>query len=337
MRHPSETHARPAVAVAAATTALLLLTGCAAAGPSTAEPADAAEGTGAGYPVQVSDCGRSVTVEQRPEQVLTIGQAALWLVEAAGAGDLVVARSGEFDAPVPEALATVAKAAEVVDPADPSLEKIVGAEVDTVVGYGLFSTTPEDLAQVGVMNLTVSGECGHGEGEAPPPVTFDTVFDDIVRFGEVFGTAEEAGASVEEMRARVEELRDRGGAKRSAASVYYFSSGDAMSAYGGAGIGHEQLTSAGLENVYGDEPENYLETSIETLLEADPEVVVLSHGLYGESFEEARARFESEPGAQDLQAVREGHLIGVPADQVAPSPGAVDGLATIVDGLATLP
>ena len=289
------------------------------------------------FPLDVPDCDDTVVLDEQPESVLTIGQAALWLIDAAGAGDRVVARTGEFGAEVPEALSDSAASAPVADPADPSLENIVGAEVDAVVGYGLFATTREDVEGSGAAVLTVSGECGHDEGEAPEPVTFDTMIDDVERFGEVFGTSDVAAPAAAALRADVAELSEAAattGSAGSAANVYYFSPADALSANGATGIAHAQLAAAGLDNVFGDEQTSYLDINVEALLDADPDVLVLTYGFYGESADEAQQKLLAEPGVADLTAMQEDRLVLMPAWQVLPAPGAVDGLRTIVDAVS---
>ena len=81
------------LAAAAATTLGLTLTGCGAT--TTGTPASA------GYPLTVADCGRDVTIDSAPQRVLTIGTAAVELLDTADASDRIVARTREFGAPLP--------------------------------------------------------------------------------------------------------------------------------------------------------------------------------------------------------------------------------------------
>ncbi|MGL5912216.1 MAG: hypothetical protein ACRCZP_19585, partial [Phycicoccus sp.] len=91
-----------------------------------------------------------------------------------------------------------------------------------------------------------------------------------------------------------------------------------------------------LENVYGKEPKTYVEISLESLLQADPEVVVVAYGLHGDTWEQARARFLAEPGAKDLAAVRAGRLIGLPATETSASSSSVAGLERLQRAVAGL-
>jgi iron complex transport system substrate-binding protein len=315
----------------AATAALSLSLAACGTGPETEEAGEA----GSEYPLTVTDCGEALTIESRPQTVLTVGQSAVALLDAAGASDRIIARTGEWDVPLPEGLTDAAHDAEVLDPADPAAETIIGADPDIVVGYGLFEADPATLEGAGIPSLVVTGECNHDESTVGP-ITFDTVLGDIERFGEVFGTQEAADASIAALEAELTELEGTAtGGGRTAAAVYYWSSSSDMSAYGGLSLAHDLLGRADLENVYGDQEAAFVPASFETLLDADPEVIVLAYGVYGETFEESREQFLSEPGTADLQAVRNDQIIGVPAMDMHPDQGAIRGLRTLLEGTAT--
>lgn len=307
--------------------------------PSQADPGAAAtpSASAAAFPMTITDCGEEVTVDAAPQSVMTIGSDAISLLDAAGATGLITARSGEFGADLPEGLTEPPTDAPVVDPSDPTTEQIVGSGADVVIGYGFFSADPTALADAGIATLTVSGECGHDGGGAVEPVSFDAVVADVERFGALFGTSETAAASVADLRERIAQVEaGRPASERTAATVYYFSSSSPLSAYGGTGIIQSMMAGAGLENVYGDQPKTYLEISLESLLDADPEVIVLAYGLHGDSLDEATARFLAEPGVADLQAVRAGRILGVPANETTATPAAVAGIERLQQGVAEL-
>ncbi|MFG3341029.1 ABC transporter substrate-binding protein [Glycomyces sp. NPDC048151] len=321
---------RPKLIPAATAAALTLTLAACGSGPQTEETAAA----DTGYPLTVANCGEEVTIEAAPEAVLTIGHSAVALLDAAGATDRIVARSGEFSAPLPEGLQNPPDDVEVVDPADPAAETIIGTGADIVVGYGLFTAAPEALEAAGIPNLVVAGECNH-DGAVVEAIGFDSVFADIERYGEVFGTQEAAAASVEDFQAELSELEAQAAAEtQTVASVYYWSASSTMSAHGGLSMAHDVLGRANLENVYAAEQSAYFEASVETLLDADPQVIVLSYGGYGESFEDAKAQLLAEPGAADLQAVRNDRIIGVGATDLNPDQGALRGLETVIAGAA---
>lgn len=325
-------HRRPALFVGLGAASLLL----SACGGSTDASTAQDESAAGDYPVTVDDCAGQKTFDAQPQNILTIGTAAISLLDAAGASDMVTARTGEFGAGLPDGLATPPEDAEIVDPSDPTAESIIGAGPDVVYGYGLFNAKPEALDQAGIPLLTVAGECGHdataGESKG---ISFTTVTDDIRRLGTVFGTSDVAEKNADAIDARVTKLASEApGDDADAAWLYYFSSSDPLSAYGATSMADAVLDGARLKNVFSTENTSYLEITMESLLKQDPDWLVLSYGLYGESEADARAQFLSEPGAEDLTAVKDDRLVLVPGTSSEPSQQSVDGLEAIVGALS---
>ena len=151
--------------------------------------------------------------------------------------------------------------------------------------------------------------------------------------GTVFFTSSTADSAADALDQRVSGAR-RAETGRTAAWVYYFSSQDPLSAYGGGGLAASVLKDAGLTSVYAESRDAYLSVSVESLLERQPHWIVLGYGLYGESAEEARARFLAEPGVEALEAVSAGRIVLLPAGASSSSPTAVAGLEQLVSATA---
>lgn len=330
---PAPTLLRP-LAGAAGLAAVLALAACG----SEAAPAATDDAAASAYPVTIENCGEDLQIDSEPTSVLTVGTSAISLLDAAGASDRITARAGEFGADLPEGLAHEPTDAEIVDPSDPAIEAIVGAEADIIVGYGLFNASEEDVAATGIPNVVIDGECSH-DAALTEKTDFDAIFSDVERLATVFGTQDAADERLGELRAELDELSGAAHSQadgETAAVVYYFSDSASLSARGGQGIADDVLARAGFDNVYGDEPSVYLEANIETLLDADPDTIVLAYGLYGESFDDAREHLLAEPGAADLAAVQEGRVIGVPSADLSPDPGALRGLREVLEGTGAL-
>ena len=204
---------------------------------------------------------------------------------------------------------------------------------DIIVGYGLFNASEEDVAAVGIPNIVIDGECGHGTA-LTEKTDFDAIFADVERLADMFEPRHRR-ANLANSAAELDDLMlgesDSAGSGRVLLLRERF-----ISARGGQGIADDVLARAGFDNVYGDEDSVYLEANIETLLDADPHTLVLAYGLYGESFEKARAHLLTEPGASDLTAVREGRIVGVPTADLSPDPGALRGLRAVLEGTGAL-
>lgn len=323
---------RPAVGFVAA----LTLVACTSS-PATEEDTSSAN---ASYPMTIENCGDELTIDSEPESVLSIGTSAVELLDAAGASDRITARAGEFGNDLPDNLQHAPDDAPIIDPTDPAIETIVGTEADIIVGYGLLNASAEDVAAAGIPNVVIDGECGHGTALAGK-TDFDAIFADVERLAGIFGTEDAAQERLGEMRQELEEMTTATGdtgQTQTGAVVYYFSESASMSARGGQGIADDVLARAGFDNVYGDEDSVYVEgANIETLLDADPHTIVLAYGLWGENFDDAKQKLLSEPGASDLTAVQNDRIIGVLASDLAPDPGALRGLRTILQATGALP
>lgn len=304
-------------------------------GSSTAEAGSGSEAE-SGFPKTVASCGEDVTVEEEPT-VMTVGANAMNFVAAAGAGDMITARGGEFGLPAPEPYADALEGSEVVADSDPTAEQIVGTGANLVVTSGLFATTPEDLADSGVQTLVVNGSCAHA-GMGDETVDFDSINAQIESYGEFFGTADAAQKTVEENEAALASAQDAGAEmpERTAAAVYYFGEGSPLSAYGGNGLVNSQFELFNLRNSFADVDQDYFETNAEAVVDAAPDVLVVAYGFSGEDFETAKQQVLSEPGFSDLEAVKNDRIVGVPSSLIDPSPLAFGGLAELEKQLADL-
>ncbi|MFC0582978.1 ABC transporter substrate-binding protein [Micrococcoides hystricis] len=280
--------------------------------------------------LSVENCGTTITLDKQPAKVFTVGTAAVELLDAAGATDKIVGRSGEFGAPLSEDVKNPPAEDLIVDPADPTTENILTAAPDVVFGYGLFNANTEELDKAGIASLTVNGECGHDAETTSDEVDLYTVTDDIRRLGKLFKTESTANEQADALEERIKKNHHDKVGHGSAAWVYYFSSSDPLSAYGGKGISPAILRSAGMENAYADEKDAYLTVSTESLLQKQPEWIVLSYGLYGETKDEALKQFLAEPGIKALDAVKKERIILLPGSASSPAPSAVAGLEELV-------
>ncbi len=300
---------------------------------------------GSEFPLTVENCARQVTIDQRPQRLLPNGMDALNLVAAAGGADRVVARAGEFG----QALRGPARAVEGVELLDAqhdlSSEAIIATNAQLMISNPDYLADPgvvDQLSRAGITTLFASGYCG-GQGTAGGDgADFDDVYADIELYGRVLGTADRAAESIAELRERVTGFRsgqpDR--SQRSAAELQV--SENVMYAAGNTSMEHTQLEMLGLRNVFGDAADQFIEPSIEELIARDPEVLILQYDFADgagppKTFQQARQEFLALPGVQEMQAVRDGAVVGVPVSETAADPRAVDGLATIDHALSALP
>ncbi|MEX5637120.1 ABC transporter substrate-binding protein [Parafrankia sp. FMc2] len=326
---------RPAPVLAAVTSAALafMLAACGGddAGPSAGPSAGPAGSSGRvealSFPATVSNCGEDITLDKQPEAVLTVGTAAPSLLAVAGAGDRVVGRSGEFGTPLHGEAANLLGDVPIVTPDDPTLENVIGSGADIVIGAGLFNTTAAEVEGAGLANLLVTGECGHDTGSGDEAsTTFDAIWTDLELYGKIFGTSETANEAVTDLKARLIAAGDaaKGAGELRAAGVYFW--GTQISVTGKRNIVHDQFDILGVTDVFEDLDKNYAEGNLEELIGRDPDVIVLSYGLDGETADQAKAKLLALPGVADMAAVRNNRIVLLDYALRSPEPSAVDGV-----------
>lgn len=313
--------------IAALGVVLLLVAGCGTGG----EPAASSSSDGGpSYPMTITNCGRQVTFEKAPQKVLTVGSTAPNLLYAADAGDRIAGRSGEFGIPPYGEAGTELAKVPVVTPDDPSLEQVLGSGADVVIGSGLFKTTTEDVEKSGLISLMISGECSHdaGSGDAAQS-NIDGIWADIELYGTLFGDPEKATRTVDGLKKRLDAAKQKaaGAPKVTAAGVYFW--GTTPSVTGARNVLHEQLSLLGVTDVFADVEKNYVESNTEELIGRNPDVIVLSYGLDGETAEAAKKKLLAIPGIDAVTAVRQDKIILYPYALRSTDPAAVEGVETL--------
>ncbi|WP_024964583.1 ABC transporter substrate-binding protein, partial [Trueperella pyogenes] len=109
-----------------------------------------------------------------------------------------------------------------------------------------------------------------------------------------------------------------------AAAVFVVPGDSKFYAYGNSSMVTPQFEALGLKNVYGNEKKRVFTVSTESLLEHNPDRIIILH--QGDE-QGAIETFKQAHGASDLRAVREGNLIGMPFPLTdPPSSLSVEGL-----------
>lgn len=270
---------------------LACLTGCGGATQNS--------GSGSGdYPVTVQNCGREVTIEQRPERVYVIGGEAGTIVHAAGGIDQVstfTQLKGEPLGAAQDALLGVEKQAPITTASDLSREAIIGEDPDLVITFGLNDFTPEDLQAVDIPVLILAGYCGgFGAGQSEVGDPLQGVYDDVRMVGNALGTSKVADPAAQRLQQRADAVRQEGRKNPPSDSgtlaLFVIDARTALGAYGRRSMIHQQMDYAGLKNLLGSTNERYFEPNTEAIIGAAPQRIL---ALY-------------EPGDTPRQAVAAG-------------------------------
>jgi iron complex transport system substrate-binding protein len=263
----------------------------------------------AAFPLTVTDDeGTVVEIPAEPQRIVSLTPATTEILFALGAGPRVVATT-DFDDFPPEAVALP----DVASYTAVDVEKIVGLETDLVIAGGNFFNDPAAIAQLRDLGI-------------PVVVTYapdvEGVLKDIELVGTSVGLADAAQDLTASMRAGFDQVaaataglpRPRVFYELDATTDIYTAADDSFLA--------EMITLAGGDPITTGSATDFA-ISVEALINADPEVIVLGDAAYGVTAEAVAAR----PGWDVMSAVKGGAIR--PANDLIitrPGPRLVDGL-----------
>lgn len=330
---------RPLIPLAALVLALSACAGSAADGsPDTSpgEPTPAASTTDAGaggaFPVAVTSCGTTTTLESPPERIVTIKSSATEMVIALGAGDRLVGTAFS-DGPLPEG----ATEPPVLADRNPSRESVLDLAPDLVYA-GWESNLSDDGAgeragyeELGIATFVSPSACQDPQYQ-PGPLTFEDVFAEIEQVGAMLGAVEEATALVAEQRGALEAVPAAG---EGLSALWYSSGSDTP--FVGAGIGAPQMimSAVGLSNIADDVADTWTSLSWEVVADRDPDVLILVDSAWNTAEHKIEV-LESNPVTAALPAVQEGRYLTVPFPATEAGVRNVSAAQGLADQLAEL-
>jgi iron complex transport system substrate-binding protein len=270
---------------------------------ATASPAPTAGPSDVAFPVTLTDDeGTVVAIAAEPEVIVSLTPATTETLFALGLGDRIVGKGEDFYLYPPEA-------ADIPDVATfdaVDIEKIVSLEPDVVFAGGNFFTPPDSIVRMRELGLPVV---------VLYAASVEDVFVDIELVGQASGRSAEATAIVDRMRSEFDVVE---AAVAGLARPRLFYELDATGAiYGPADDSFlaEMIELAGGDPITTGSTEKF-DISIERLIEADPEVILLADAPFGVTAEQVAAR----PGWNVMTAVKADDIRPID-DQTVTRPG----------------
>jgi iron complex transport system substrate-binding protein len=259
------------------------------------------------------DAGRSVTLPQRVDRVVTLAPNLTEIVFAVGAGDRLVGDTTYCDYP-PQAK-TIAK---IGDTLNPSLERIIGLKPQVVL-ISTASQLETFTQQLQNQNIAVF---------VTDPHDLEGVFRSIEQIGQIMSQQQQAGALVQKLRERTNAVA---AAVKNATPVrvFYQASAEPLYVPGHDAFVTDLMRRAGGLSVTADVPGAWPKFSNESALAAKPDAIILpTGGSMGSANSTVAEALRNSPAALS------GRVYKINDDLLArPGPRVVDGLEQMARAL----
>lgn len=317
----------------AATALSLSATACSATSAKVTPTANGSQATYA--PQTVTACDRKMTITKPPQRVVVVNSIGVSELSALGLLDRVVARAGDLDTSLYGKSKATLDAIPVLSwqkssggNATLSAEALLEKRPDLVIGTIKDTSLVAKLAEAGVATYIPQAMCGAGSATK---TTFADADAEVRRVADMFGVPERADAVVADLAHRVEAV-PKGVHKGSAVAVYVTPGDNKLWGFGISSMLSPQLEHLGLRNALEEQKQRTLELSMETLLQLDPDYVVIVYQGDGEA---AKKSFLASPSTAQLKAVKTGHVVTQNfARTDPPSTLTIDGLEHLSKAIA---
>lgn len=257
------------------TAVVLLVSGCGAT---------VAQDTSAADPVTITNCGRQVTFDKVPSKVVTNDTGITELMFALGLKDrmsgYVVDGNNTVDlqtSPWKSDFDSTRKLADKI-----SKEVVQGANADLVFAgwnYGFSESsgfTPDALKQLGIGTYQLTEACRNGEGKQRGIMpALDALYTDLRNLGKIFRVEAKAEELVKSYQQQISAAGQLMAGKPRPKVFLYDSGQDQPFTSGRNAAPQDVISKAGGDNVFGDLNDSWTTVNWETVVERDPDVVLI--------------------------------------------------------------
>ncbi|MCX2953516.1 ABC transporter substrate-binding protein [Lentzea sp. NEAU-D7] len=301
---------------------LLLVSGC---GATVAQDASASD------PVTITNCGQQVTFDKVPSKVVTNDTGITELMFALGLKDrmagYVVSGTDTVDVRTSPWKADFESVKHLSDKV--SKEVVQGANADLVFAgwnYGFSESTgftPDALKALGIGTYQLTEACRNGVGQQRGIMpALDALYTDLRNLGKIFrveAKAEELVKTYQEQIANAGRLM----AGKPRPKVFLYDSGQDQPFTSGKNAAPQDIISkAGGDNIFGDLNDSWTTVNWETVVQRDPEVVLIVDYADGEANtpEQKQAFLEGFAPLSNSPAVKGKRFFSLPYAALVESP-----------------
>ncbi len=256
------------------------------------------------------DMGREITLDRIPQRIVSHVPSITEILFALDLGEKVVGVSEYCD--YPEAAKTKPTVGSLVNP---SIEKIVDLDPDLVLTNGGVEYVMTQLDSLGITYIVLD------------PNDVDGILENIELVGKVTGVDKKAGEVIKDMQDRILQITTRVKDAPRVKVFYTFATTDLNNPWtaGPGSFVDSLITLAGGENVGAKASAPWIQFSIEEVIAADPEVIIVDAG-HGSAVTPI-AELKQHPVWREMAAVKQDRTYPIDGDLVnRPGPRIVRGL-----------
>lgn len=259
----------------------------------------------------VDDLGRSVSIKEIPQRIISLVPSNTEILFALGLGDKVVGVTEFCNYP-----AEVLDKEKVGGFSTPDIEKIIALQPDLILAGSIHAK--EVIPALEERGLTVF---------ALAPENLDGILKDIEVVGKITGKEKEAFKLITQLEERIEAITDKTERLKpqERPSVFFITWHDPLKSMGSKSFPHELIEKAGGVNIFQDVEERNFQVEFETVVYCDPQVIIVT---VGHAAGEAKA-FEwakEEPRLKVTEAGKDSRIFPLDTGLTRHGPRAIDAL-----------
>ena len=281
------------------------------------------------FPVNVENCGRTLTFQQPPQRVISLWQPPNELLLALGVQKNIIGFAGNYTDLLPN-FAEAAKPIPSLGTAThwPSREVMLTQNPDLVISEGLegFAFDPAagyatvaELEQNGVQVFSTGSSC-------TPQQAADRgihgVYDDLLHLGQIFGVSERAKVLIARLQQREAAISQRVAGRERVPTVFY-NGGEGPLAVLTSGVWRDVIDKAGGKSIFG---KTVIQVGVEEFANSNAAVILV--GFYPGQNPDQLITFLKKT-FPDLPAVKNDRLYPIPTIETEAGIRIMDGLEKI--------
>ncbi len=256
-----------------------------------------------------------VTFEEPPKRAVTTSHFMTEMLLSLGLEDSMVGTSWADNEILPEQKEAYDRI-PILSERYPSKEVLYSVEPDFISGWHS-SLDPKRLA--GVEELMENGINPYIISSLEGGATIERVYEDYMTLGRIFDIEERAETVVGDLKEAVDSAKRTRGSRDRARVFAYDSGREVPLVVAGGGLGNDIIIKAGGDNIFANLKGNYATASWESILDGDPEVILIVD--YGsEGYEEKIEFLRKNEFIRELEAVKNNRFVVVSLAEISPGP-----------------